>query len=215
MDELLRPFAGSLRDGVVLDLGWRRMAGAEQRVVLYALAYVLVAPLSLVLVALPGAALFEAMGWWLVNEAVLVDRWLGWGMLVWGLAVLIAWAGWLSPVRQSLELTPRHLEVVRRRLDGWLVRRVRIPLQEVYEAEGVRGTMRDLILLRTAEGTLRLDLDPHFPREALTRLVDELAALAREGTPRSKASAAARALLDPKRDGRKTRGNLAQGEGPR
>lgn len=218
MDDTLRPYAGSFRDGVVVDLGPACLQDAERWTVLGALAYVVVAPLSLVLVALPGAALVEALGWWLVNEAVLVDRWLGWGLLVWGLAVLFAWAGWLSPARQTLELTPRHLALVRRRLDGWFVRRVHVPLREVYGAECVRGTLRDRILLRTAEGTLRVDVDPHFPRRALVDLVDELAALAREGAGREGA-AAARALLDSRRgarpDARKSGENLAHAEGPR
>jgi len=218
MDDMLRPYAGSFRDGVILDLGAARMQNAERWTVLGALAYVVVAPLSLVLVALPGAALVEALGWWLVNEAVLVDRWFGWGLLVWGLAVLVAWAGWLSPVRQTLELTPRHLALVRRRLDGWLVQRVHVPLREVYEAECVRGDLRDRILLRTAAGTLRVEVDAHFPRHALARLVDELAGLARDGACAA-APQEARALLRGQRpeapDPGKTGGNLAHAGDPR
>lgn len=69
--------------GIVLD--FPRPPPSALEVAFAVFGWVVVGWLSLVLLALPVAALVEHLGWWLVNEQVLQTRWMMIGLGVWPL----------------------------------------------------------------------------------------------------------------------------------
>jgi hypothetical protein len=120
------------------------------------------APVTVLLLALPGAAYVEAQGWWLVNEDVLIRRWL--------IAVLtgagLAFLTWLAthPSSQRLRLTARTLTLQR-----FFRRPATIRLAEVVEVTCDEVGVR----LHHAEGSRRIDL-PGLTAWELAALVDEI-----------------------------------------
>ena len=81
-------------------------AGEPSSVLLSAsLSWVLFGPVTVVGLALPAAAMIEAMGWWLVNETVLMQRWIWLGVLIWIPLVLLVWGALQASGRTRLWIT--------------------------------------------------------------------------------------------------------------
>lgn len=177
--DFIGAFAERTHDGLLVELGRYSTHSIERVGLLGVLAYLAVGPLTVLLLGLPGAAFVEWAGWWLVNEAVLAVRWLGYGTLVWAGFVLVAWATWLAPPQQRLEITPRTLSVVQRRL-GVVTTRARIPMEHVYEVKPERHLAHNRVVVHHAGGTLRVPVaDPDVPHWALAIVITELAEEAR------------------------------------
>jgi hypothetical protein len=71
----------------------------------------LLAPVTAVTLALPGAVFVQWLGWWLVNEVVLVERWLLAGVPI-TVATFAAWL-LLHPRHQVLRVSTHTLRVGR------------------------------------------------------------------------------------------------------
>lgn len=121
-------------------------------------------PLSLLAVALPAAALFEDQRWWLVNEVLLVERWLCFGPVV-AFGSWWPWS-WLLHSRRTV-----RLKLERRRLV--LQRRWGKPrIVHARDVRLVRVNSRRLKLVRHDDS----EEDIHLPLQN-PRLLEDLAQL--------------------------------------
>jgi hypothetical protein len=105
MDDLERFAVTRTHEGT--EYRFRSVAEGEPGSVLLAAAmsWIVFGPISVVALALPGAAIVEALGWWLVNEAVLITRWIWIGVGVWIPLVLAVWVALQASGRTRVWIT--------------------------------------------------------------------------------------------------------------
>ncbi|TNE85679.1 MAG: hypothetical protein EP330_24825 [Deltaproteobacteria bacterium] len=149
MDELARFEVAQDSTGVTWRFG-NTALGPEARVVQLFVSWVLiVGPLTLWAVALQLATLWESLEWWLVNENVLVWRYMLIGAPVWvGLALpLDLW--WLRPTRVTVKLTGTRLEIE----TPGSTRRLFLSDIQSIEVQA-RSMSRQALLVHTREGVI-------------------------------------------------------------
>lgn len=143
-------------DGLVLE--FPRRPPTSGTVIFGLIGWLLVGWASLWALAMPGAALVEALGWWAVNERVLEFRWMAIGMPLWPVLFSMGWLWARGPQKLRVKVD-RHALRWRGRL-GW--RRV-----AWSEVENVWMRPRHLAIA-TRDG--RVHLLPALPGPAMRGL---------------------------------------------